>query len=86
MREGYAVQVLKWGEPILTIEHECLSGKELDDDEEQAVRDCAAHLHSFVGDGKPQPCWMCGGVAQCVSGCELANPTLETEEPRSSDG
>lgn len=71
MREGYAVQVLKWGEPILTIEHECLSGRELSEDEESAVRESADHLLSFVGDGTPQPCFACGGVDACVSDCAL---------------
>ncbi len=40
MREGYAVQVLKWGEPILTIEHECLSGAELSAEDQRAIKSC----------------------------------------------
>lgn len=72
MREGYAVQVLKWGKPILTIEHECLSGKELNEDEEQAVRECAEHLKSFAGEPASEtPCFLCNGVEECNDGCPL---------------
>jgi hypothetical protein len=50
MREGYSVTVSKLGEPILTIERRMLSGKsELSDEDEQAIRDAAEHLRSFVG-------------------------------------
>lgn len=50
MREGYAVTVTKWGEPILTIERECLSGAELSAEDERAVFEAGKHLCSFVGD------------------------------------
>lgn len=50
MREGYAVTVTKWGEPILTIERECLSGAELSDDDARAVFDAGKHLCAFAGD------------------------------------
>ena len=61
MREGYAVQVLRWGEPILTIEHECLSGAELSEDDARAVFEAGAHLQSFAGDPDvPRQCFACG--------------------------
>ena len=50
MREGYAVTVTKWGEPILTIERECLSGAELSDEDERAVFEAGQHLCAFSGD------------------------------------
>ena len=83
MREGYAVQVLKWGEPILTIEHEMLSGKaECTPDEEQAMRDGSEHLMGFIGNGEPTPCFVCGGVEACRPDCELSHGALVTEEHR----
>ena len=51
MREGYSVTILKWGEPILTIEHECLSGKpDFTTEEEDAIRAAGEHLKSFIGE------------------------------------
>jgi hypothetical protein len=52
MRRGYSVTVSKHGVPILTIEHEWLSGAELSAEDEQAIRDAGEHLLSFVG---PEP-------------------------------
>ena len=52
MREGYSVTVSKFGEPILTIEREMLSGAELSAEDEQAIRDAGEHLLAFVG---PEP-------------------------------
>jgi hypothetical protein len=49
MKDGYSVTVSKWGEPILTIEPNCLSGKDLTEDECEAIWDAGQHLCSFVG-------------------------------------
>lgn len=54
MRKGYSVTVSKWGEPILTIEREMLSGKaELSAEDEAAIRDAGEHLLSFIGSEEP---------------------------------
>ncbi len=50
MKEGYSVTVSKWGEPILTIEPNCLSGDDLSDDDSRAIWDAGEHLKSFAGD------------------------------------
>jgi hypothetical protein len=50
MREGYAVQVLHLGEPILTIERTMLSGKaELSDEDKAAIDEAGEHLIAFAG-------------------------------------
>lgn len=50
MREGYAVQVLHLGEPILTIERAMLSGKaELSNEDKAAIDDAGEHLIAFAG-------------------------------------
>lgn len=72
MREGYSVTVSKWGEPILTIEHEMLSGKpDFTPEDEESIRDASRHLISFIGDGEPQPCFACGGASECEEDCPL---------------
>lgn len=70
MREGYAVQILKMGEPILTIERNCVSGAHLSDDDIDAVRDGASHLASFAGPIEKR-CFACGGVDDCEDNCPL---------------
>ena len=73
MREGYAVTVTKWGEPILTIECEYLSGAELSEDDKRAVFDAGTHLKSFAGDpDAPAKCFICG----CVGGCDVDCPNI----------
>ncbi len=55
MREGYAVQVLYHGEPILTIERTMLSGKaDLSDEDKAAIDDAGEHLIAFAGVHLPQ--------------------------------
>lgn len=50
MREGYAVQVLHLGEPILTIERAMLSGKaEMSDEDKAAIDEAGEHLIAFAG-------------------------------------
>ncbi len=78
MREGYAVQILKWGEPILTIEHECVSGAELSDDDERAIWESGESLKSFVGDpDAPATCFICGGTDECDCCVEISSPNME---------
>lgn len=50
MKEGYSVTVSKWGEPILTIEPNCLSGADLSDEDSRAIWAAGEHLKSFAGD------------------------------------
>jgi hypothetical protein len=45
----FAVSVVRDGECILTIESNCLAGKDLTQEDEQCIRDCAQHLLSFIG-------------------------------------
>lgn len=46
----WSVSVERDGENILTIESNCLSGRELSDEDEECIRNCARHLLSFVGE------------------------------------
>lgn len=50
MKEGYSVTVFKCGEPILTVEPNCLSGADLSGDDSRAIWDAGEHLKSFAGD------------------------------------
>lgn len=69
MREGYAVQVLYLGEPILMIESAMLSGKaDLSDVDADAIRDAAEHLKAFVGPSR-EPCNVCGHKGPCADDC-----------------
>lgn len=81
MRHGYSVMVCKWGEPILTIEEECVSGCELSDEDEEAVRIASKHLSSFIGDGQHQ-CFVCGGIGECSNDCALNEPITAVEPTR----
>lgn len=70
MQDGYAVTVLKNGEPILVIGSESYSGlSEFTAEDEQAIRDAGKHLLAFIGAGEPRKCFICGGLDQCESGC-----------------
>ena len=72
MREGYAVTVSKDGENILTIEHECLSGRELTEAEARVVWDAGEHLKAFAGDPDLTPtCFFCGSSGECSDDCNL---------------
>ena len=53
MPETWHVVAHVHGEPILSIGYDWLSGKELDEAEEQAVIGMAKHLLAFVGYGLP---------------------------------
>ena len=52
MGKGWAVEVSRWGETIVTIEENCLSGRDISDEDADLIRGCAEHLLSFVG---PRP-------------------------------
>lgn len=47
----WAVTVYRGGEPIVTIESNCLSGRDIDPEDEDAIRTAAKHLLAFIGDG-----------------------------------
>ena len=47
--EHWAVTVERNGESVLTIETNCLSGRDLSADDERVIRMAAQHLLSFVG-------------------------------------
>lgn len=53
-QKHWAVSVSREGETILTIESNCLAGRDLSAEDQQCVRDCARHLLSFVGDNPLQ--------------------------------
>lgn len=50
----WAVTVERDGEKIVTIESNCLSGREISAEDSEAIRNAAWHLLSFLGD--PAPC------------------------------
>jgi len=41
------------GENIVTIESNCLSGREISPEDEETIRTAARHLLSFIGDPAP---------------------------------
>ena len=45
----WAVTVWRNGDSILTMESNCLSGRDLSPDDEETIRDCGRHLLAFVG-------------------------------------
>jgi len=49
--QHWAVTVSRNGEEIVTIESNCLSGRELSNEDERVIRNAAEHLLSFVGTG-----------------------------------
>lgn len=70
-QDHWSVTVRRNGEEIVTIESNMLSGRELSSEDEAVIRQAAEHLMAFVGDGKPTPCFVCGGVEACRDDCEL---------------
>ena len=50
MSDHWSVRVECGGEEVVTIESNCLSGREIGLAEDQAIRNCAYHLLSFIGD------------------------------------
>ena len=51
---GYSVTIERYGEQVLTIEENCLSGKELSDEDEDGIYNMATHLLSFLGRTLPK--------------------------------
>lgn len=51
--EHWSVTVSRHGEKIVTIETNCLTGRELSLDDEETIRTCARHLLAFIGDPAP---------------------------------
>jgi hypothetical protein len=49
MGHGWFVTVGRWGDPIVTIEEHCLSGKDITPEDAELIRACAEHLLAFVG-------------------------------------
>ena len=54
MRDHWAVTVERSGERVVTIDTNCLSGRELEPDDEEAIREAAHHLLAFIGDPSPK--------------------------------
>lgn len=50
-RPHWSVTVSRDGEEIVTIESNCLSGREISAADEDAIRTAARHLLSFIGEG-----------------------------------
>lgn len=48
--DHWAVTVWRNGEEVVTIESNCLSGREIGADDEDAIRTAALHLLAFIGD------------------------------------
>lgn len=54
--QHWAVTVSRNGTDILTIESNCLSGRDLSPEDARIVRDCGRHLLAFIGDpATPSP-------------------------------
>jgi hypothetical protein len=51
MKDHWAVTVECNGEKIVTIESNCLSGRDISPDDEEVIRTAAEHLLSFIGAG-----------------------------------
>ena len=64
MSRGHSlsVTVARDGETIVTIETNCLSGRDLTPEDEQSVRDAAWQLLSFIGDSVPEAEFMLAGL------------------------
>jgi hypothetical protein len=50
MTDHWAVTVWRNGEPVVTIESNSLTGKEIAPEDEECIRSAARHLLSFIGD------------------------------------
>lgn len=66
MNNHWSVSVFRNGENVVTIESNCLSGRNLSAEDEATVRDCARHLLAFVGDGS-WACVLCSEAAGTLS-------------------
>ena len=52
--DHWSVTVERNGERIVTIETECLAGREPSAEDEEAIRTAARHLLAFIGAPPPQ--------------------------------
>jgi hypothetical protein len=52
-KDHWAVTVERNGEQVVTIETNCLSGRDISEGDEIIIREAAHHLLSFIGDPKP---------------------------------
>lgn len=52
MSKHWGVDVRINGKTVLTIESNCVSGRQLSFDDEETIRNCAEHLLAFVGPRK----------------------------------
>lgn len=53
-QDHFAVTVHRDGEHVVTIETNCLSGRNITAEDEQVIRGAALHLLAFIGDPAPQ--------------------------------
>lgn len=51
--QHWSVSVHRNGEQVVTIESNCLSGREISEADAEVIRTCAEHLRSFVGESTP---------------------------------
>lgn len=51
--DHWSVTVERNGEQIVTIETNCLAGREISTEDEEAIRTAAHHLLAFIGDPPP---------------------------------
>lgn len=57
-RDTLSVTVARNGETIVTIETNCLCGRDLTPEDEQSIRDAAWQLLAFIGDPHPEAWFM----------------------------
>lgn len=55
MSDHWSVTVERNGERVVTIETNCLAGRETSAEDEEAIRTAAQHLLAFIGDPAPRP-------------------------------
>lgn len=48
--QHWAVTVERNGQSVVTIESNCLSGREISTEDEKCIRNAAHHLLAFIGD------------------------------------
>ena len=53
MADHWAVTVERSGEIVVMIESNCLSGRDISPEDEEAIRTAARHLLAFIGDPIP---------------------------------
>jgi hypothetical protein len=49
MNDHWAVTVWRNGEPVVTIEANSISGKDIEPEDEECIRIAARHLFAFIG-------------------------------------